>query len=324
MKATIKILYIVWLCAGLSGLLLCQSGRGKGRILGTVRNEGGNPIEGVKITAVHQESSTTFQTKSDKKGIWSILGLGTGNWKITAEHADYISLSTDQNVKQLGENPALDFVLKKAQKQTGGLEDQASIQLLEDGNRLFEEKKYDDALALFSQFLEKNPKFYQIHINIGNCHKEKGDYARALEEFATTLEAVKQEGPSPAANSIAAGANASIGEVYIKQNDLVSAQKYLTEAMTLNPENEDIAYLVGEIYFSNNNADKALEYFAQAIRINPASAKSYLKLGYVYLNKADYKASIDSFKKFLELDPSSAQAATVQNLIVQIEKLKKE
>ena len=58
--------------------LYAQQGRGRGRIKGTVVDESGVPMEGVKIVAQHLKYNTLFEGKSDEKGNWAIAGLGTG------------------------------------------------------------------------------------------------------------------------------------------------------------------------------------------------------------------------------------------------------
>jgi Tfp pilus assembly protein PilF len=110
-------------------------------------------------------------------------------------------------------------------------------------------------------------------------------------------------------------AEAAIGDLYIRKNDLKTAQEYLKKSLELSPTDEILAYNVGEIFFSNNKTDEALMYFKLASSIKPNWSQPYLKLGYVYLNAGDFANAKVSFNKFLELDPQSQDAQAIKDLL---------
>ncbi|UCE40115.1 MAG: carboxypeptidase regulatory-like domain-containing protein, partial [Candidatus Aminicenantes bacterium] len=84
---------------------LAQSGRGKGRLKGEVSDENGNPIENAKIVITSIEyQDLSFETISNKKGKWAVIGLGSGMWRVTVTAEGYSSAYTDTNVKQLKKN----------------------------------------------------------------------------------------------------------------------------------------------------------------------------------------------------------------------------
>jgi hypothetical protein len=90
-----------------------QEDLGKGRISGTVADENGAPVEGALIVAQSVRSETKLEGRSDAKGKFAIVGLGTGGWRITATKDGYGSSSLEMNVRQLGSNPPISFTLKK-------------------------------------------------------------------------------------------------------------------------------------------------------------------------------------------------------------------
>ncbi len=97
--------------------------------------------------------------------------------------------------------------------------------------------------------------------------------------------------------------------------------EYFKQSLDVLPADEALAFNLGAICFKQGEREKAIEYFKLAILIKDTWALPYLKLGYTYLNKGEYQMAIDSFNKFLELAPDDPQAATIQNLIPQLEKL---
>jgi Ca-activated chloride channel family protein len=59
----------------------------------------------------------------------------------------------------------------------------SSHALVEEGNRLFKEGKYDDALKLYTQAQIGNPDAPEIQLDIGNVFYRKGDFAKAREAY---------------------------------------------------------------------------------------------------------------------------------------------
>src|SRR5947207_13663234 len=61
-----------------------------GRVGGTVKDEGGNPIKGATITAENPSASpSTFTAITDEKGRFSIIGMRSGTWTFTATMQGY-------------------------------------------------------------------------------------------------------------------------------------------------------------------------------------------------------------------------------------------
>lgn len=292
---------------------------GKGRINGIVQDEAGNPIEDAKITAL--SSDTKLEATTNEKGEWAILGLDTGYWRITANAEGYSPSFIETYIRQLRRNPKITFTLKKIAIKTDVpiIEDETSIQTFEQGIKLYEEKKYDEAITAFQEFIQKNPKVYQARINLGNCYKDKDELDKALEQFHLVLDTVREVKGDLKGDDASARALAAIGEIYLKKEDYEKAQSYLLKAIELYPKDEILAYNIGEIFFNSNKMDEAIKYFELAAQIRKDWEKPYLKLGYVYLNKTEYKKALENFNKFLEVESESPDAQTIRNLIPHLE-----
>ena len=295
-----------------------QPVRGLGRLSGRVVDEANIPIAKAVIIVESLEREKYSRTvTADNKGNWKILGLGSGYYKIKASAPGYLPTTKNIKVSQIERNPSLTLVLKRAEKVVA--QDEGSLELFEKGNKLFEEKKYDEALESFKQFLENNPQAYQIHFNIGNCYKEKNELEQAKAEFELVIKKAQEEETAETIK-LQAKALAGIGEIYLKREDLEKAQKYFKQSLGLSPNDEILAYNVGEIYFSNNKMDEAVEYFKLASQIKPSWPDPYLKLGYVYLNKGENDKALEILEKFLELEPDSARSSNVKNIIEYLKK----
>jgi len=320
-KASVAILVLLAMTAyGLS-----QAGRGEGRITGKVLAEDGQPIPKAAIKAVNLgNQSVVLETRSNEKGEWVILGLGTGMWRIEVRAEGFPGAFQEVNVRQLERNPDINFNLKKlAPSDLPTIQDASSFVVFEQGNQFFAEKKYDEAISSYQQFLQANPKAYQVHFNIGNAYKEKGELEKARGEYDLVMAAVKAESGDMSGNELAAKTLAALGETYLKEDNLEEAQKYFKNSIEIFPKDESLAYNVGEIYFSEGRIDEALSYFEVAARIKPSWGKPYLKLGYAYLNKGDMGKARENLAKFLEMEPESPEVPTVKNIIDFIDKQKK-
>jgi len=325
MKTTIffKLSSIILISLLFVSYVLAQAGRGKGRINGVVVDEEGNSIKSAKVVIEFQKNTQFKQeATTDKKGEWAIIGLGTGTWRVTASAEGYIPASTELYVRQLERNPKIPLTLKKIEvSEKPIIEDEASLNIIEKANQLFNEQKYNEAIALLEQFLEKNPRAYQTYLNIGDCYREKGELNKAIEEYNIVLEEAKKD--DLMGKEMAAKALAGIGECHLKKEDFETAQDYFKKSIEAYPDNEILPYNVGEIYFLNQKVDEAIYYFKLSAQIKPDWGPPYLKLGYVYLNKGDYEKAKLNLNKFLELDPESPEAPKVRNIIDYLEKIKK-
>jgi tetratricopeptide (TPR) repeat protein len=317
---TLRVLGLAVIALAICGSMSAQEGRGVGRIGGVVVDLEGNPIEGAKLVlSFAQNQNLKFESASNKKGEWSFLGLGTGNWKLAIAAKGYLPVDKTLYVSQLSVNPKVTVKLQKGVMGGGGfIADDTSFEFLEKGNQLLNEQKYDEALAAYQQFLEKNPQAYQVKVSLADCYRGKGEYDKAIEIYNQALEEAKTD--AALGKEITAKAFSGIGNCYLKQDKIPEAQKLFEQSIENSPDDEILAYNVGEIYFSNQKYDEAIRYFELAAKIKPEWPDSYLKLGYVYLNKSDMPAAIQQFDKFLSLEPDTERSALVKNILSAIKK----
>ncbi len=316
---------VVLVVISMASILQAQQGRGTGRIRGTVKDEAGSPIKGVKIIAEHQSFKIAFESTSDKKGNWAVGGLGTGNFRITASKDGYEPVYHEMKVSQFSEkNTPVEFTMQRileVPKDTLAIQDEAALAMYEKGNQLFVEKNFEEAVTLFKEFLEKNPTFYQVNINIGRCYMELNDYNNAIASFQLVLDKIQEEKGSFEGEENAVNALASMGETYMKKGEFDQARKILKQAIEIFPEEETLAFKIGEIYFKQGDTEHGIEYYKISTQIREDWGPPHRQLGYAYLNKGEYQLALESFKKFLQVDPDSSQAPTIKALIPTLEGL---
>ena len=301
-----------------SAMVFAQAGRGKGRLTGFVVDEKGEPVVNVTVKLEFEKGGLKSETLTGSKGEWSFISLGTGNVMLTASAEGFLDTMAQAFVQQLEKNPPVKMVLREDKEKKVRIKDQASIQELEQGNILYNERKFDEALEIFLKFAELNPNVYQIHFNIGDVYREKGEFEKANEQYALARAKAKEK----ADVVLQARALASFGEVCLRQEKFKEAQEFFSQSIALNPKDEVLAYNVAEIFFGRNQTDEAIKNYQLAIQIKPEWSEPYLKLGYAYLNKGDMAKAIENLQKFLKADPESPQAPVVQSLIESLTKAK--
>jgi tetratricopeptide (TPR) repeat protein len=307
---------VLLVLSGMSGQF-----QGKARLGGEVYDEAKNPVPNAKISIVHPERpDKPHEVKANKKGKWAVMGLGTGMHTVTVRAEGFADWKQEVYVSQLDRNPTVVATLKKAQVVDAGPATPQGLELVEQGNKLYEEKNYGQAVEAFLQFLEKNPDAFQTRLNIGNCYREMGEFDKAVAEYELVLSKVRETNPSLKGDAMAGRALASIGEVHIRKGDLDTAQEFFKQSLDVSPSDETLAYNVGEIYFSNGKVEEAIRYFKLAVEIKPGWPEAHLKLGFSYLNKADYEQAAASMAKYLELAPDAPNAGEIKKILDSIKK----
>ena len=301
--------------------VVAQAGRGVARLGGVVVDENDQPVAGAKVALcyVQEANGLKLETKTNKKGEWSFIGLGSGRWSITATAEGYLPTTLDINVSQLERNPKVVVKVKKASGGDTIIQDEASLALLDQANQFYKEGKYDTALVMYEEFYQKNPAAYQVLVSIADCYREKGEFEKAMENYNKALEQAKMD--KLMGNKMTAKVLAGIGVIYLKQNNIEEATRYFKQSVDTAPEDEIVAFNVGEVFFSNQQLDEAQTYFELASKIKPDWPEPYLKLGYVLLNKNDIPKAIEYFEKFLKVEPQdSPRQALVQQILQAIKK----
>ncbi len=312
------------LILGLALVLPAQDDLGRARISGEVIDESGAKVPGVLIVVESPRSGARFEAKTDKNGHFAVGGLGSGTWRLTASKEAFLGAVTEVQVSQIKANAPVSLTLRKASSGGAAVSAEAGGRLLDSGNALLKEGRYDDALAAFREFAAKFPDVYAVRLNIGSALMEKGDLDGAAAEFQAVLD---RNGPAPEdlrkQKDTSLKALSGLGEAALKRGDFEAAQGFFRRALEISPQDPAAAYNVGEIFFSNQKTDDAIAYFELAIRIKGDWPKPYHRLGLVYLNKGDFPKALENLKKFLELDPQGPEAPGVKAAIAAIEQTRK-
>lgn len=305
--------------------LSAQEGRGKGRLVGDVKDEEGKPVAGVSLTLKSLQYEFQLTDVSDANGKFSFFGFAGGqqpNFDLMTQKEGYIPMTLRLQLSGVSANPPQTVVLKKAEGEISGPVDpkavpEEHVALIKSAEALQKAGDYTQAIEKYRTFLAANPIHYRYQVNLGNCLLELKDYETAITAFEAALKGLKDErGENLKGDKFAADLYATIGTTWTKLNDMTkAAESYKRSAQITPPTDAPLAFNLAEILMAGNDAASAIEYYNLAIKLNPKDPLYYEKIGYAHLNSGDIPKALESFTEFIKLAPNHPRAAEVKELM---------
>ena len=287
-----------------------------GRVGGTVKDGQGQPIKGATVIAENPQSSpSSFTTTTDDRGRFSIIGLRSGTWKITASAPGFSPGGGNVPIRTIGApNPPVDITLAPgAAGPTGalaGVDAKALQGELAKAEEMLNAQQYDAAIKAYEDILAKTPALTMINLQIGRAHRMKKDYDSALATYKKMLEA----------NPDDERAKIEIGMTNLEKGDFAAAEAALTEASQSVSASREVFYNLGEVKFAKGETDAAMEAYQRAASMDPNWGKPLFKLGLGHLQKGDTKAAIETLEKVIAVDPNSPEAGMATATVEQLKK----
>jgi tetratricopeptide (TPR) repeat protein len=287
-----------------------------GRVGGTVKDEKGQPIKGATVTAENPQSSpSSFTATTDDRGRFSIIGLRSGTWQITAAAPGFTPGGGKVPIRTIGApNPPVDIVL--APGATGPVGALAGVNTKElqgelaKAEEMLNQQQYDAAIAAYQAILAKTPALTLINLQIGRAYRMKKDYDSALGVYKKMLDAEPTN----------ERAKIEVGMTHLEKGDFAAAETSLGEAAQSLSASKEVFYNLGEVKFAKGETDEAMKWYQRAVDTDPNWGKPLFKLGLGRLQKADTKGTIEMMEKVIAVDPNSAEAAQAKGLIEQLKK----
>lgn len=245
---------------------------GKARVEGSVKNEKGEPIAGVKVALRWGKSGHGGpDLTTDKKGRWSFFGLVGGPWDIDFDAAGYLPKKISVEFKEAERNPPIDVQLEPVPAQT-------HEELMVGGQKLSKE-----AAAA---------------IEAGNASLSAKDYAEARESYMKVLAEMPDFAPLLL----------RIAAAYYGENNADEALKYARRVTDKTPEDYQAWRLVAEIELQRGNLEEGKAALAKVPEEKITDAQPYLNIGIILLNKKKPAEAELAFGKAIAVKPDMAEA----------------
>jgi len=283
-------------------LLQAQSWKGLGRLKGVVVDQDGNPLEGVKVKLFSVRGQSGLEVTTDAQGEWFANYIRGGGWNIDFEKTGYMPKKLSTNIMEVTNNPPIQTQLQKVEGLV--ITDEVKAELIE-GNKLFDEKKYEAAIAVYQEILTKTPDIFIVYMNIGNCYFELQKYDQAEEAYKKVLEKDPKN----------AEALLLIGNCYSNRGDSEKAMEWYGQIEFEKIRDQMALFNIGSKFYSQSKYDEALKYYCRAVEIQPDFTDAIYQLGLTHLAMSNYKEAIGVFENYLKYDPDSERAGQVKGFI---------
>ncbi|MBI5682343.1 MAG: tetratricopeptide repeat protein, partial [Deltaproteobacteria bacterium] len=109
-----------------------------------------------------------------------------------------------------------------------------SVEKVREGNRHFQEKRYEEAIANYKEAIKINPSASVPFFNIGTAKYRQGYYASAINDFNAVI--AKKD------SALEAKAHYNLGNAFFKANMVKQSVYSFKEAVRLNPDDIDARY----------------------------------------------------------------------------------
>lgn len=288
---------------------LAQTGQVKGKVV-DAKNQ---PIEGaVVVIEMTEGMSRKYEVKTNRRGEFVQIGLQPGPYKLTASK-DGMSQSFPQRIGL--DMAEVNFTLKPGSTAEMSDEDRKKIEAknaairtaFDEGVKLGNAGKYDEAVAKFNEVASALPKCVECYANIGEFREREGKFDDAEAAYKKALEI----------NPNFAPAYAGLATLYNRQKKFKEAQEMSALATkhstagggAMSPET---LYNQGAIAWNSNNFPEAQEKFEAAVKANPNYAEAHFMLGKVYINLGKLAEAVTEFETYLKLAPNGPSAKEAQ------------
>jgi tetratricopeptide (TPR) repeat protein len=286
-----------------------QTGQVKGKVV-DAKNQ---PIEGAQVTIEMTEGmNRKYEVKTNRRGEFIQIGLQPGQYKITAAK-DGMSQSFPQRIGL--DMAEVNFTLKPGSTAEISDADRKKIEArnaairgaFDEGVKLGNEGKYDEAIAKFNEVIASLPKCTECYANIGEFYSRKKEYDQAEAAYKKALEI----------NPSFAPAYSGLATLYNQQKKFKEAQEMSALATKHTTEgggtvSAETLFNQGAIAWNSNNFKEAEEKFAAAVKTKPEYADAHFMLGKVYINLGKLAEAAAEFETYLKLAPNGSNAKEAQ------------
>jgi thioredoxin-like negative regulator of GroEL len=311
MRKATELLTAVAFVAALVGFAVPAAAQ-TGRVGGTVKDDKGQPIKGATVLAENPNASpSSFTATTDDKGRFSIIGLRSGQWKLTASAPGFQPYSGTVPIRTIGApNPPVDFsLLPGAAAGAPGLPKEIVAEV-EAAEAKFQAKDYDAAIAAYTAILTKVPKLTRINVAIARSHRAKKDYKTAAEWYQKSIDAESGDNSG----------RIELAMMQMEQGQLDAAREGLLAAADNVGATREVFYSLGEIERARDKADDAAKWYQRAADADANWAKPHVGLALVAIQKGDIPTAIKHLEKASTTGTDAADQAMAKAMLDQLKK----
>jgi len=279
-------------------------------VRGGVVDEKGQPVEGATVTFVDHDNDRTYNSKSDKDGVYTIV-VRPGAYEITVEKQGYRGARFERQFRRTDgvEVPTVEIV--------------SAASLMEaavgEVNRRFAEAaelavagKLDESQAVFEALLAERPELVDVHYNLGLLLLRKEQPEKAIAAFEKALELRPDHAPAAVA---LAGAYEDVGR---GDEAGALADKVAAE----NPDDAEVQVDAAYVHLKADRPERAQPLLERALAVQPDDAEVHYLLATLIVRSGEFAQAIEHLQRYLELaPPDDRYREPAEKMLPQLEEL---
>jgi predicted Zn-dependent protease len=296
-------------CATLVALALTTAvmaqSRGTGRMAGVVKDESGQPVEGVQVKAVKAGERDAFTDKTNKKGEWAIAGIASGQWNLDFSRDGFETRTTSVPFNEFNRMPPMNIELKKTVTK---VDPNAEIRVqLQQAVPLMERGKFADARTVYESLLAKYPEAWQIEPLIARTYAGENKPADAEIHLQKALSHDPQN----------IEVKLLLASVLVSQGKTAESQKYLDDIDMTKVKDPVVFLNAGITLINQGKAAEALPIFDKVVAAFPADAEGYYYRGRCDLALGKFVEAKADLQKFVAMPGADAAEVTEAKKILE-------
>jgi len=170
--------------------------------------------------------------------------------------------------------------------------------LLHQGLLDADEENFREAIPLFEQILQAEPKVALANLQLGRAWNSLGDYSKALPWLQKAVELAPQS----------VEAHYELGAALGELGDYAESAKQLEAAVAQDPSSDELHFYLGSAYEEIDRTADAMKQYQAALELNPDNYRANLLLGRMLAMQDRPKEAMPLLQKAVKLDPQSADA----------------
>jgi len=158
--------------------------------------------------------------------------------------------------------------------------------------------EYHNLFAIYTATLQKNPRCWMAHYNLGIVLSEQGEADQAIEHY----------GQAVALRPDYAEAHYNLGRLLVEHGQLADAIAHYERAAAINPADAEAQNNLGVTLFGTGRADDAIAHYQKALEIRPDYAEASCNLANALIAKDDFDGAIARYTACLAVIPDQEEA----------------
>lgn len=197
-------------------------------------------------------------------------------------------------------------LLERAIRELGELDPKETKMLR--ARALGEMKRYDEAEAIYREMIKDEPNDAMLQYELGSILNEAKKNDEAERALRKCVEMLPKVPTNPEDRELRATALNHLGYMFAEQGiNLDESEKFLTEALDLQPRAGFIVDSMGWLRFQKGDTDQALGLLKKALDYSNEDPTIYDHLGDAYAKSGNANKALECWRESLRLDPDQTE-----------------